>query len=325
MTTMERTMTGTKERETSVRVVSIEPGAEGVVVVRFGAAGSEGLPAWRPGAHVDFVVDGVAERQYSLCGDPEDKEYWRIGVLRDEPGRGTSRYVHDQLSVGQEIVLRGPRNNFELNHSADYLFIAGGIGITPLLPMIRQAESSGASWSLVYGGRTVSSMAFVDELAAYGNRVTVVPQDTDGLIDLESLLAEPSPGTLVYCCGPEPLLHAVEQHSAHWPAHSLNLERFSAKPVDAASPTSSFDVVLQQSGMTLTVPADRSILEVVRDAGIDAVSSCEEGICGTCETAVLGGVPDHRDSILDEEDRAENSCMMICVSRALTPSLVLDI
>ncbi|WP_375479756.1 PDR/VanB family oxidoreductase [uncultured Jatrophihabitans sp.] len=313
------------EQETSVRVLSIDRVADDVVSVRFGPIESAGLPTWEPGAHVDLVIDGVEERQYSLCGDPRDSNVWRIGVLRERAGRGTSRYVHERLAIGQEVVLRGPRNHFELVDSPRYLFIAGGIGITPLLPMIRSAEAAGADWSLVYGGRQLASMGFMDELAAHGDRVTIVPQDTAGPIDLDVLLLTPLPDTLVYCCGPEGLLHAVEERSALWPAHSLNIERFAPRPVDDAAPSTSFEVVLNAAAMTLVVPPELSILEVVRAAGVDVMSSCEEGICGTCETAVLGGTPDHRDSILDEEDRAENTCMMICVSRSLTSRLVLDL
>ena len=313
------------ELETSVRVVEKTVAAHGVVALRFAALSGEDLPPWEPGCHVDVVVDGVAERQYSLCGDPEDRSSYRLGVLRDEGGRGSSRHLHDVLAVGDELVLRGPRNNFHFREAPRYRFVAGGIGITPILTMVAAAEAAGADWSLLYGGRRRDSMAFLDELAAYGEKVLVRPEDDHGLLDLATYFADLEPGVLVYCCGPEPLLQAVESQASDWPARTLRLERFSPKAMAEPQGADSFEVVLDKSGKTLSVPPDKSILEVVREARVPVLSSCTEGTCGTCETAVIDGTPDHRDSILDEEERAENDCMMICVSRSLTPQLVLDL
>jgi ferredoxin-NADP reductase len=250
---------------------------------------------------------------------------WRVGVLREPESRGTSSHVHDRLQPGDVVRVRGPRNNFPLVDSPRYLFVAGGIGITPILPMIRAAEAAGADWRLVYGGRRRASMAFLDELGRYGDRVTVCPQDEVGLLDLAALLGTPQEGTRVYCCGPEPLLAAVEQRCASWPAGSLHVERFSARPLTEPVRSEAFEVVLERSELTLTVPPDRSILSVVEEAGAGVLSSCAEGTCGTCETAVLEGVPDHRDSVLSAEERAANRCMMICVSRSSGPRLVLDL
>jgi ferredoxin len=191
--------------------------------------------------------------------------------------------------------------------------------------MIAEAEAAGAEWRLVYGGRTRSSMAFLDELSAYGGRVSILPQDETGLIDLKSLLETPEPDTLVYCCGPEPLLAAVEENCKSWPTGSLHVERFKPKEQAAPATLSAFEVVLEKSGLTLTVPPERSILSVVEEAGIGVLSSCAEGTCGTCETGVLEGEPDHRDSVLNVEERKANNCMMVCVSRSCTPRLVLDL
>jgi ferredoxin-NADP reductase len=221
--------------------------------------------------------------------------------------------------------VRGPRNNFPLARAKRYLFIAGGIGITPMLPMIRAAKAAGAEWELVYGGRERSSMAFLDELAGYGDRVRVWPQDEHGFLPLPELLGVPQPDTLVYCCGPGPLLDAVEAACATWPAGSLHVERFVAKPLTEPVLTEAFEVHLARSDLTLTVPVDRSILSVVEEAGVGVLSSCGEGTCGTCETGVLEGTPDHRDSVLDPTQRAVGDCMMICVSRSCTPRLVLDL
>ena len=310
---------------TPVRVAAKRLRAEGVVTVELvDPAGGE-LPAWEPGAHVDIEIADRHVRQYSLCGDPADRSRYRIGVLRETSGRGTSLHIHDALDVGDDIVVRGPRNNFALRPAPRYVFVAGGIGITPLLPMIRSAAATGADWQLTYGGRQRSSMAFLDELAGYGDRVQVCPQDETGLLDLPSIVGKPREDTLVYCCGPEPLLAAMEQTCRDWPSHALQLERFSPRAVTGSPDVTEFEVVLEQSGRTLTVPVDKSILQTVRDAGIGALYSCEEGTCGTCETPIVEGVADHRDSILDDEERQENESMMICVSRARTPRLVLDL
>lgn len=284
------------------------------------------LPAWTPGAHVDLVLDPALTRQYSLCGDPADRSYWRVGVLRDPASRGGSAFVHDRLAPGATVRVRGPRNHFPLVRSSRYRFIAGGIGITPLLPMIADAEASGADWTLTYGGRQRASMAFLDELHAYGDRVRVCPEDEQGRLDLAAALAEPADDTLVYCCGPEGLLAAVETGCSVWPVDSLRVERFAAKPPgDEAVAAGAFEVVLARSGLTLEVPADRSLLEVLEDEGVAVLGSCYEGICGTCETVVLEGAPDHRDSVLSDSERDSGDLMMVCVSRCHGPRLTLDI
>jgi ferredoxin-NADP reductase len=289
----------------------------------------EPLPPWTPGAHVDLIVPGAPTRQYSLCGNPADHDTYRLGVLRDPNGGGGSLYIHDGLNAGDVVRVRGPRNNFALAESPRYLFIAGGIGITPILTMVAAAEATGATWRLVYGGRYRASMAFLDELARYGDRVAVRPHDETGLLDLDTLLGTPERDTLVYCCGPEPLLAAVEQRCAGWPSGALHVERFAARPLGEplGEPVraEAFEVELVRSGLTLTVPPERSVLEVVEEAGVGVLSSCAEGTCGTCETPVLDGLPDHRDSVLTTDEKQRNDCMLICVSRAQTGRLVLDL
>ena len=284
------------------------------------------LPPWAPGAHVDLELGGSLSRQYSLCSRPSDLGSYRIAVLRDPASRGGSIYVHDALHVGSTVRVRGPRNHFPLAPAPAYRFIAGGIGITPILPMIASVAEAGADWTLLYGGRRRSSLAFLDELSAFGDRVEIHPEDERGLLDLESALGDPRPDTLVYCCGPEGLLGAVEGWCERWPAGSLHVERFAPKPVVAPDDAlDTFQVVLQRSGLTLDVPADRTIIDVCLDAGVDILSSCEEGTCRTCETRVIDGVPDHRDSVLSEAEHEANQVMTICVSRSLTPRLVLDL
>ena len=300
--------------------------AEGVVVLDLGYPDGAELPRWQPGAHIDLLIDEDLTRQYSLCGDPRDLTTWRIGVLLDPNSRGGSKYVHDNLHEGAAVRVRGPRNHFPFVDSARYRFIAGGIGITPIMTMLEAADLAGADWTLLYGGRTRGSMAFADELAQrHPDRVTVWPQDESGLLDLDSLLNQPEVDTVVYCCGPEPLLNAVEQRCAPWPAESLHVERFAAKaPEQSASALEKFEVVCQRSGITIQVEGDDSILELVEEAGVPITTSCYEGICGTCRATVLEGVPDHRDSVLKAPEK-EAGQMILCVSRSCTPRLVLDL
>ncbi|MGW3567435.1 PDR/VanB family oxidoreductase [Streptomyces sp. NPDC000941] len=298
------------------------------------------LPAWQPGAHIDLLLGESLTRQYSLCGDPADRARWQIAVQRAPDGRGGSAYVHEALTEGAAVQVRGPRNRFALRPAARYLFVAGGIGITPLVPMTAAAEAAGADWTLLYGGRTRASMAFAGQLAdRYGPKVRLVPQDESGLLDLASFLAAPTPeapntpNTLVYCCGPEPLLRAAEERCRAWPPGSLRTERFQprtdvAGPETAAGPQAeagSFELVLARSGLTLTVPPERSVLRTVEAAGVSVLYSCGEGTCGTCETDVVEGEVDHRDSVLTDDERELDESMMICVSRCRGRRLVLDL
>lgn len=298
--------------------------ADGVVSLVLARPDRLRLPDWTPGAHIDLVLPDGTVRQYSLCGDRWDAHTYRVGVLREPYGRGGSAFVHDELRVGDRVGVGGPRNHFPLVPSARYLFIAGGIGITPLLPMIRQATVLGAEWDLVYGGRRRASMAFVDELGP-SDRVHLVPEDEQGLIDLPAWLGTPRDGVRVYCCGPAPLLAAIEESCAAWPPHTLRVERFTAQEQGPPVRSTPFAVELARTGATVTVDPSVSVLEAVRAAGAAVLSSCREGTCGTCETGVVSGVPDHRDSILDDADRAAGDCMFVCVSRSIGDRLVLDL
>ncbi|MGK5557458.1 PDR/VanB family oxidoreductase [Actinomadura kijaniata] len=300
--------------------------ADGVVLLTLARPDGGDLPAWEPGAHVDLVLGPGLVRQYSLCSDPADRSRWQVAVLREPDGRGGSVHVHDRLAAGSPVRVRGPRNHFALEPAARYLFVAGGIGITPLLPMVAEAERRGADWRLVYGGRSRATMAFRERLEAeYGERVTLHPQDESGLPDLDALLGAPRADTLVYCCGPEGLLEAVEERCAAWPPGALRVERFSPREVGEPVLDGAFEVELARTGTTVTVPPGKSVLEAVEEAGTPVLSSCREGTCGTCETPVLEGTVDHRDSLLTPEERAAHDTMMICVSRAACPRLVLDL
>lgn len=316
-----------EEQELRLRVRQMRWEAEGVLSVHLQRLDGGELPGWRPGAHLDLCLPGVITRQYSLCGSPSDAGTWRIAVLREANGRGGSAAVHERLRPGDVVGVVGPRNNFPLVDSPEYLFIAGGIGITPLLPMIEAVAVAGARWRLVYGGRSRASMAFLEDLATRGDAVTVWPQDERGLLELDALLGTPRSDTGVYCCGPEALLAAVEARCAGWPKASLHVERFAAKPhLDVEGESGRpFQVVLARSQQTVHVTGGMTVLQALEAAGIKPANSCREGICGTCETKVLDGVPDHRDSLLSDDERAANTSMMICVGRARSDQLVLDL
>jgi ferredoxin-NADP reductase len=303
--------------------------ADGVVMLDLAHPEGEDLPRWEPGAHIDLLLSDSLTRQYSLCGDTGDSGVWRVGVLLDPNSRGGSRHVHDNLEEGATVRVRGPRNHFPLVDAPRYRFIAGGIGITPIAAMIEAVQRAGNGWTLLYGGRTRASMAFADELAErYPERVTVWPQDERGLLDLESLFKEPEDNTLVYCCGPEPLLAAVEEQCAQWPAGTLHIERFAAKAPtaeQAAEALEQFEVVCQRSGVAFEVNSDKSILEILEEADVPIMASCYEGVCGTCEARVLEGTPDHRDSMLTDAEKDAGEVMLVCVSRSRTERLVLDL
>lgn len=293
--------------------------ADGVVVLVLAPPEGGTLPRWAPGAHVDLAPDGGPERQYSLCGTPAEP-IWEIAVLREPGGRGGSAFVHDHVRVGDRVRVRGPRNHFSLVEAVRYRFVAGGIGITPIRPMIAEVAARGADWRLLYGGRTAASMAFADELTALGDRVRLRPQDEHGLLDLKAELADVDETTAVYCCGPEPLLAAVADLV---PPRTLHVERFA--PVAIATDGTAFDVELNRSGKIVRVLPGRSVLESIEAAGVPVLFSCREGTCGTCETEVLDGEPDHRDSLLTEQEHAAGDTMLICVSRARGTRLVLDL
>ena len=304
--------------------------AEGVVELILVEPEGRELPEWSPGSHIDLLIpstraDQTFTRQYSLCGLQADRHAYRIAVLLEPEGRGGSRAIHEGLGRGDLIHVRGPRNNFPLEQTERYLFVGGGIGITPLMPMIAQLERRGTEWRLLYGGRSRESMAYVNELVGFGDRVFIRPQDQFGLLNLAGFFGEPDERTLIYCCGPAPLLDAAEQLTRSWPARSLRVERFSAVPLKGGEVNRPIELTLARSGVTLNVAASDSILDTVERAGVAVLASCREGTCGTCETRILDGRADHRDSVLSPEEQEDQDAMFICVSRALTPALTLDL
>ncbi|WP_275464964.1 PDR/VanB family oxidoreductase [Streptomyces noursei] len=328
-----------------LRVAERTEVADGVVALRLAG---ERLPVWEPGAHLDLVLPSGAVRQYSLCGEPADAVRadggsYTLAVRLIEDGRGGSREVHEVLRAGMTLEVRGPRNRFPLEDCHAYLFVAGGIGITPILPMVRQAEAEGVPWRLVYAGRSRASMPFLAEVeklagggagGAGGERLTVVAEDVDGRPDLAAALADAPPHAAVYCCGPEPLMDAVADLLPDGPAGlTLHTERFApaatgptgAGGADGASDDGAFAVELRRTGRTVTVPAGTSVLRAIREQALpDLAYSCEEGFCGTCQQRVLAGEVDHRDALLTDAERDDS--LLICVSRAKPGSgLVLDL
>lgn len=284
------------------------------------------LPPWEPGAHLEIELANGLIRHYSLCGDPTDRTSWRIAVLREPAGRGGSQYVHDELQPGHTVRLRRMRNNFALEPAARYVFSAGGIGVTPILPMLRRCRNEGRPYTLHYCGQSLESMAFVDELTSLPS-VEVVATGPDGFLDVDGALNHATPGTAVYTCGPAGLIAAVER-SAENRGLEFHCERFVAPNIEqdqAVGPASGFEVTLASTGQTYTVPPDKSILEVLEANDIPVDFSCREGTCGTCEVTVLRGTPDHRDFVLDDEERAGGETMMLCVSRCLSERLELDL
>ncbi|MER6961554.1 PDR/VanB family oxidoreductase [Streptomyces sp. NPDC000618] len=302
--------------------------AEEVVELRLTRRDGLPLPPWEPGAHVELTLPSGLRRSYSLCGDPRERAVWTVAVHRAPDSRGGSLELHGTALVGRELTVEGPVNRFPLLPAPGYLLLAGGIGVTPLLSMARALAAGDLPWRLVLGARDRSRLVYAEELIALGgDRVRLVPQDEAGLPDLAAELAAAPPGHAVYACGPAAMLDAVaELCRTAVPPCPLHIERF-GPAVDAPLDTEQgrFEVVLRRSGLRLAVPADRSVLEVVRDRVPDVPYSCEEGYCGSCETPVLAGIPDHRDSVLGPEERAAAQTMMICVSRAASPILELDL
>lgn len=309
----------------TLRVTSVTVVADEVIEVSFAHPEGNPLPTWEPGAHIEVPLPSGLSRQYSLCGDTGDRSKYTIAVLREENGRGGSKELHEAAQAGVELSIRLPNNNFHLIEANSYVFIGGGIGITPLIPMIEQARKAGATWSLVYGGRRASSMAYRDKLTSFGRQVDLWIEEERGYPDLPTILAQAPAGALVYTCGPSPMIDAVaHEFAAHGHLEGLHFERFSASgPVDTSG--DSFEVELRRTGVTFTVPEGVNILEEVRNVLPDQPFSCEEGYCGECETRVLEGEPDHRDDYLTPDEQETSDVMMICVSRCKGRKLVLDL
>jgi phthalate 4,5-dioxygenase reductase subunit len=285
------------------------------------------LPAFTAGAHVGVTAPNGMRRQYSLCNDPADRARYEIAVKRDVAGHGASVSMADDVHAGDLLAVDAPRNAFELSPAAaSFVFIAGGIGITPIMSMVRQlAREATRRYRLYYCTRSPEETAFREELSAEPFRESVAIHHDGGdparALDLWPLLEKPTRAH-VHCCGPRPLLEAVRAMSGHWPASAVRFESFADAAAGERPEDRAFTVVLARSGARIEVPPGRSILEAMRAAGHAAPSSCESGTCGTCRTALLSGEPDHRDLVLTEEERATR--IMICVSRARSAEIAID-
>ncbi len=312
-----------------VVVERAEPVAEGIVRLRLVAADGGALPRWSPGAHIDVECGNTGlSRQYSLCGDPADARAFEIAVLLEPQSRGGSAWMHAHAHAGARLRIRGPRNHFRLDEGAQALvLVAGGIGITPISAMARRAKALGIPYVLHYCGRRRATMALVDELQAlHGDRLHLHIGDEGSRLDLAELLRVPQTGTQIYACGPTRLLDALAAHSTHWPQDSLRVEHFTATvgPLDP-SREHGFEAELKDSGLTIQVRADQTLLQALRAANIDVQSDCEEGLCGSCEVAVIDGEVDHRDRVLTRAEREQNRKMMSCCSRACGQRIVLQL
>ncbi|MEM9473760.1 MAG: PDR/VanB family oxidoreductase [Pseudomonadota bacterium] len=281
------------------------------------------LPAFTPGAHITVETPSGAMRRYSLVGDGTAPEKYVIALKREPDSRGGSASMHDAATEGTTLKIEPPQNDFELVDAPDYLLIAGGIGVTPILSMARHLLAKGTPFQVIYCTRSASETAFLEELTAMGDHVTIHHDngDFDEMYDFWDVFETPRP-THVYCCGPASLMEEIKAMSGHWAEGRVHFEDF--KPVEVVKDDdTAFAVTLQTSGQTITVPADRTILEALRDAGVATTSSCESGTCGTCKCGLVSGDPDHRDMVLMEHEKADK--IMICVSRAKSAELVLDL
>jgi phthalate 4,5-dioxygenase reductase subunit len=286
-------------------------------------AGGE-LPAFSAGAHVSLRVPNGLIRKYSLCNDPTERDRYLIAVKREAGGRGGSASLIRDVAEGTEVSVSAPANNFALAKSpAGYLFVAGGIGITPIMAMIRQLMAEGGRFRLYYCTRTAAATAFCDELSAPDLRGKVKIHHDDGdlakALDVWPIVEKPQ-GHL-YCCGPRGLMQTVRDMTGHWSPSAVHFEAFT-DPAEAKPDDKPFTVRLARTGETIEVPVGITILEALRDHGLDVPSSCESGTCGTCRTRLVSGEADHRDLVLADGERAGN--IMVCVSRARSDELVID-
>lgn len=311
----------------TMRVQAMRYEARGVVSIELQDLSGGQLPPFTPGAHIDLHLGNGLVRSYSLCGAPEARHRYTVGVLLDRASRGGSRYVHEQLRVGAELTVGSPRNNFALDEDAAHtVLVAGGIGVTPIVCMARRLAELGRSFTLFYCARSRAEAAFVEQLSAHGDAVRFHFDDEAGAPpDLAALLAGQPADTHLYCCGPGPMIKAFEAACAAHGYANVHIERFAADPSTEAVQEGEYTVSLARRGATVKVPAGKSLLDALLDAGIDVEHSCREGVCGSCETRVIEGEPDHRDSVLSTSERASNKTMMVCVSGCKGSRLVLDL
>lgn len=304
---------------------AVQPLSPAVKCYEFVLPGGGSLPAAEAGAHIGVLLPNGMERQYSLLEPSDSPDRYKIAVKQEENGKGGSRFMHESLRGGDRLFITPPRNNFPLREDADFtVLIAGGIGVTPIWAMAQRLSALGRLWTMHYASRIRRDLILTETLAAFGDVNIHVDEEQGGRpLPVGRIVATAPSGSHFYCCGPEPMLRVFEAAAASRPADHVHVEYFS--PKFAAATEARYVVQLARSGMEVQVEPGQTILQVLRQKGVDVPYSCEEGICGACEVRVLQGEPDHRDSLLSDEERASNSMMMICCSGSKSGRLVIDL
>ena len=312
----------------TVRVTDVRAEALDVMSLEMRAVGGGELPPFEPGAHLELHLPNGLIRHYSLTNDWRERDRYVVGVARVADSRGGSSFVHSTIRAGAQLTICGPINNFGLDPSAErFLFIAGGIGITPIMAMVRWCVAKGKPWRLIYAARSRQRAAFYEELRGLARDCAQFHFDDEcgQVLDVEEAVAGWNEGERVYCCGPAPLMDSVKALTGHLPRGTVRFEWFTTPDQDEPREANAFRVRLERSRLEFDVPEHKSILEVIEENGIEHPFSCREGLCGTCLTNVLSGEPDHRDYVLSDEERASGKLMTICCSRSKSPQLVLDL
>jgi vanillate monooxygenase ferredoxin subunit len=316
----------------NIAVKVVRKTREAIDITGFELARADGgaLPAFSAGSHIDVQLPGGLTRQYSLCNDSGEQHRYRIAVLRDPASRGGSVAMHDAVREGDEIQISAPRNHFPLQHAQRSLLFAGGIGVTPLLCMAQRLAAIGADFEMHYATRSIERTAFRDEILAstFANKVSFHHDDGEPaqVLNVPEALGAYDAGTHIYVCGPGGFINHVMQvaQGMGWPATHIHVEHFAAAPQDHSA-DAAFEVKIASTGKTCTVPAGESVVQALAKHGIEILTSCEQGVCGTCITRVLEGEPDHRDLYFTDEEKAKNDQFTPCCSRSRTPVLVLDL
>jgi ferredoxin-NADP reductase len=309
---------------TEVRLTAIRYAARDTNLYEFRRPDGGPLPAYAPGAHVDLHLPNGVVRNYSLIAARPEPGTYTFGIKRDPASRGGSRYIHDELRVGRSVKISAPRNTFPLREDAPHtILFAGGIGITPIWCMVQRLAELGRSWQLYYACRSRADMAFLDELAPMAQAHLHFDDESGKFLNFAGLVSAVRRDAHLYCCGPKPMLHFFEAASAGWPRAQVHVEYFTPKAEPAK--IGGFTVELARSGLEFFIPEGKTILGVLLDAGVDVDYSCELGICGACEQRVVSGTPEHRDSILTEEEQAANTRVMICCAGCKGERMVLDL
>jgi tetrachlorobenzoquinone reductase len=309
-----------------VRLTAIRYVARDTCLYEFRSVDGRPLPAYEPGAHIDLHLSNGLLRNYSLTVAAPEPSIYTVGIKRDPASRGGSRFIHDELHVGATLKIGGPRNNFRLREDAAHtILIAGGIGITPIWCMVQRLNALKSEWWLSYACRSRADMAFRQELETMPQAALHFDDESGGqFLDVGAIVAAAPKDAHLYCCGPAPMLQAFEAATKDWPREQVHVEYFTTKELPPAK-KGGFTVELSRSGVEYFIPEGETILNVLLDAGVDLDYSCELGICGACEQRVISGIPEHRDSILSEEEQAENKRVMICCAGCKTERLVLDL